>query len=347
MLRRSLLWLLGFACSLVLIVVAAASCAAEDAPSARDAEGRSGQFAAEEAGAGQSPPVVDLPRLVDLENRLAFGWALLHANSLYADRLPDWDTCRAQYGSGLSRVDEAAADEAMNKLLSLVRDDYTFFRNRVQTARFRSELEQRGVVRYSVDADGVAWIRIRTFASKHTANELRDALRDVSSTARRYVVDLRGNHGGLVNEAFTAYSLFVDEGVFATFRGRNCGEDYSETLSVSRTRLCRQFNDKVRRSKRYANMTAHKPVFVLIDNDTRSAAELLAGALHDTGRATLVGTRTYGKGVVQDTWNLGDGSSVRITTARAYLAKSGCIHGIGLRPDAMTIADLHVVSLGW
>jgi C-terminal processing protease CtpA/Prc len=314
MLRRISLWRLGFASAVVLLFAVASACAAEES------------------------------RTVDLENRLAFGWALLHDNSLYAERLPDWDACRAQYGSALSHVDEKLADDAMKKLLSSVHDDYTFFRNRAQTARFKVDLEQRGVVRYHVDADGVAYIQLRTFASRHTAEELRDALRDVEC-ARRIVLDLRGNRGGLVQQAFLAYSMFVDEGLFASFRGRNCGRGYTETLMVTRTRLARDYNGKVHKSKRTANMTAHKPLMILIDGDTRSASELLAGALHDCGRAQLVGTKTYGKGVVQDTWQLGDGSSVRITTGRAYLAKSGCIDKLGLQPDVAKLPDLKTISV--
>jgi hypothetical protein len=313
MVRRKHLWRLGFASAVFFYFFFAARCAAQDTPA------------------------------VDIQHRLAFGWALLHDNSLYRERLPDWEACKDKFAGSVSVVDETTADEAMAKLVGSVHDDYTFFRNRAQTEKFRQNLEQRGVVSYHLGDDGVAYIRLRTFGSRYTAEEMRDTLRTLES-ADSYVLDLRGNRGGLVQQAFAVYSMFVDDGLFATFIGRSTGDDYVEMLSVSRTQLKRNFNGKVQTFARTANLTAHKPVAVLIDGDTRSASELLAGALHDSGRAVLVGTKTFGKGVVQDTWSLGDGSSVRITTGKSFLSKSGCIHGIGLQPDMAQLPNVNVIA---
>lgn len=313
MVRRNLLWRLGFALALFLLLYLASTSAAEE------------------------------PRQVDLQSRLAFCWTLLHDNSIYADRLPDWEACQMEFGSPRTFVDEQSADEAAAKLFRTVHDQYTYFRNRERTDSFNNELEQQGVVSYSMKSNGEAYIKLRTFASRHAAEELRDTLMTLQS-ARRYVLDLRGNSGGLVQEAFQIYAMFVDEGVFCSFKGRMLGEDYSETLSVTRTRLKQCTQGLPTLHKRIPNLTAHKPLVILVDHDTRSAAELVAGALHDCGRARIVGTRTFGKGVVQDSWSLGDGSSVRITTGRSYLPKSGCIDGIGLQPDVAGLPDLSVVA---
>ncbi len=269
---------------------------------------------------------------ISLKDRLSCGWALLRANTLYPERLPDWQSCQEQFARNVDMVDQKTADEAMSELVSLVHDDYTFFRDRAHTAEFRESIEQRSAVRFNLDNNGVAHITIGTFVNKHVAMEMRDALQMLAE-ANSYVLDLRGNKGGLVNQAFIVYSMFVDEGAFAVFKGRTDGNSYVEALNVSRKRLERKHNGKLTTSARIANLTANKPLTILVDGDTRSAAELLAGALRDCGRARLVGTRTFGKGVGQDTWTLSDGSSVRITTGRSYLLKSGCIDGCGLEPD--------------
>ncbi|MCR5222398.1 MAG: S41 family peptidase, partial [Lachnospiraceae bacterium] len=81
------------------------------------------------------------------------------------------------------------------------------------------------------------------------------------------------------------------------------------------------------------------PIMVLVDENSASAAEILCGALRDFDRATLVGTKTYGKGIVQQILPLGDGSGVKVTIARYYTPNGTCIHGEGFQPDVEVAFD--------
>lgn len=307
MFRRGASWRLAFASAFCLSFLLSHACAHEESQDVRLAE------------------------------KLAFCWTILRENSLYHERLPDWQTYRDDVGKPPARGEQCATDEAISRLLKSVKDDYTYFRNREQTQKFQQDTEQRHVVSYRMLPENTAYIKIRTFCSKYTSSELDDALRTVSS-ADAFILDLRGNRGGLVDQAFQAYSMFVDDGVFATFKGRAWGDEYIEVLSVTPTQLKRHYNGKSRSFKRVPNLAARNPLIVLIDGETRSASEILAGALHDAGRCRLVGQRTFGKGVVQNSWEMDDGSSLRITIGRSYLSKSGCFDQFGLHPDVHATA---------
>ena len=84
---------------------------------------------------------------------------------------------------------------------------------------------------------------------------------------------------------------------------------------------------------REANQIGGKPMVVLIDGTTKSAAEMLAGALRDNKRALLVGGKTFGKGIIQRIWQFDQGTSIKITAARYFLPNGSSIHGVGLKPD--------------
>ena len=81
------------------------------------------------------------------------------------------------------------------------------------------------------------------------------------------------------------------------------------------------------------------PLVVLVNGGSASASELLSGAIQDTGKGTIVGENTYGKGVVQTTYSMNDGSAVKITTAKYYTPKGVCIDGIGIKPDVVVKSD--------
>src|SRR5207248_5073839 len=91
-------------------------------------------------------------------------------------------------------------------------------------------------------------------------------------------------------------------------------------------------NGNVTRGSRTANLSGNKPVVMLVNGNTASASEMLTGALLDNGRADVVGTKTFGKGIAQLTWFLDQGTSVQITFARYYLPNGQCIQGIGITP---------------
>jgi len=130
------------------------------------------------------------------------------------------------------------------------------------------------------------------------------------------VLDLRGNPGGLLDAAVDVCSLFLDQGVVLTTKGR--GFDQTHTYRVSH----------------WLYAYHGTPLVILIDEHSASASEIVAGALRDQKRATLVGRRSYGKGVVQTILPVEIGqSAVYLTTARYYGPGNESFQGVGIEPD--------------
>ncbi len=161
----------------------------------------------------------------------------------------------------------------------------------------------------------LAWIRILQFQEK-TGREVRRALASLErgdDELRGLVLDLRTNPGGFLDEAAEVADVFLDEGTIVTTRGRAVGET-TEVAHQPGTR-------------------GNLPVVVLQNGGTASAAEIVAGALQDHGRATIVGTTSFGKGSVQTTYEFSDGSALKLTIARYYTPSGRSIEGTGIDPD--------------
>lgn len=224
-------------------------------------------------------------------------------------------------------VDEAAArllgPDGGRVLVSFVRDAG---RERVELSlsltRRRFEVPTVAHAVVPVPSVGnVAFLQVRDFAA-NTASQARAALRHVARThVRALVLDLRGNSGGLVDQAVAFAKLFLPPGrVVVLFVGRG------GRVSTERTKA---------RWAPWARVRAPDvPVIVLVDDRTASASELVAAALRDNCRAVLVGSRTFGKGSVQAVVPLSDGAGVAVTVA-AYRTPRGMriADGQGLRPD--------------
>ncbi|WP_327067168.1 S41 family peptidase [Kitasatospora sp. NBC_01250] len=157
-------------------------------------------------------------------------------------------------------------------------------------------------------APGVLWITARAFTTG-VGEQIAAALRH--APARGAVLDLRGNSGGLVAEAVTAASALLDGGPVASYL---VGGERRELTAAP------------------GGDTA-TPLVVLVDGGTMSAAELLAGALQDRCRAVLVGSRTFGKGTVQQPSRLPDGSVLELTVGRWFTPAGHSPEGTGLLPD--------------
>ena len=143
--------------------------------------------------------------------------------------------------------------------------------------------------------------------------EVYAALRRASRSAARraYVLDLQGNGGGLVDEAQLIASAFLEDGPIVTTRGRSVPE---RTLTAT--------GDPI---------IAKAPLVVLVNRGTASASEIVAGALQDRGRAKLVGTRTFGKGVFQEVLELSNGGALDITAGQYFTPKGRNLGGRGVR----------------
>lgn len=171
-------------------------------------------------------------------------------------------------------------------------------------------------VRYSLEteADGtkVGYIRLTQF-SANAADEMREAIQDLESQAvDGYVLDLRINPGGLLYSSIDIARMWLNEGVIVSTVDR---QGVSEQETANGTAL------------------TDKPLVVLIDGGSASASEILSGALQDNGRAVLVGSQTFGKGLVQSVRGLNDGSGLAVTVAK-YLTPDGTdINHQGIVPD--------------
>jgi carboxyl-terminal processing protease len=163
--------------------------------------------------------------------------------------------------------------------------------------------------------DGIGYVKLRSF-HKTTAEELEEALQDLEERRiTALVLDLRNNPGGLLEQAIAVADEFIEGG---------------KLLVYTKGRLPSQ------NMKGYSkNEGSHLgyPLVILVNGGSASASEIVAGALQDLERATLVGTKTFGKGSVQTIIPLSDGSGLRLTTAKYYTPKGREIHGKGIEPD--------------
>ena len=181
-------------------------------------------------------------------------------------------------------------------------------------------------VRAHSEGNDVGYIRISQF-SERTTDGLKKAISDLTSQlgankVKGFVVDLRNNPGGLLDQAISVSNAFLDKGEIVSTRGRNA----EETL---------RFN------ARPGDLTKGKPVIVLINGGSASASEIVAGALQDHKRATLVGTRSFGKGSVQTIIPLDAGNSaLRLTTARYFTPSGRSIQAKGITPDIEVLQEV-------
>jgi carboxyl-terminal processing protease len=181
-------------------------------------------------------------------------------------------------------------------------------------------------VRSRIEGDDVGYVRITQF-NEQTTDGLKKAVSDISNQIpsdklRGFVIDLRNNPGGLLDQAISVSDTFLDRGEIVSTRGR----DPEET---------QRFN------ARPGDLTKSKPVIVLINGGSASASEIVAGALQDHRRATIVGTRSFGKGSVQTIIPLGAGNgALRLTTARYFTPAGRSIQAKGIVPDIEILQDV-------
>lgn len=164
--------------------------------------------------------------------------------------------------------------------------------------------------------DHIGYIRIASFQEK-TADDLRKALKEISEKStpmNGLVLDLRNDPGGLLTQAIEVSDVFLTTGIIVSTRGR---VKSMETKTMAK----------------YDGNEITCPIVVLVNEGTASAAEIVAGALQDNGRALIMGTQTFGKASVQTVIPLEDGSALKLTTARYYTPKGRSIQAEGIKPD--------------
>jgi carboxyl-terminal processing protease len=181
-------------------------------------------------------------------------------------------------------------------------------------------------VRFRTEGGDIGYVRITSF-NEQTTDGLRKAITEISKAIPSdklagFVVDLRNNPGGLLDQAVSVSSTFMGRGEVVSTRGRTPEETQ-------------------RFVARGGDLTKGKPLVVLINGGSASASEIVAGALHDHKRATLIGTRSFGKGSVQTIIPLGtNNGALALTTARYYTPSGKSIQAQGVTPDIEVLQDM-------
>jgi carboxyl-terminal processing protease len=220
---------------------------------------------------------------------------------------------------------EQAVDKMRGKVntpitLTIVREgkaepfDIKLMRDLIRLKAVKSELE----------GSDIGYIRISSF-SEQTQEGLDAALADLkaksSGNLKGYILDLRNNPGGLLDQAISVSDTFLERGEIVSTRGRNPGESQ-------------------RRIAEAGDIAVGKKIVVLINGGSASASEIVAGALQDHKRATILGTRTFGKASVQTIIPIGSQGALRLTTARYYTPSGRSIQAKGIDPDLLVEQDV-------
>ena len=214
-------------------------------------------------------------------------------------------------------------DEAVKGMRGLAGDPVTVTVLSGDTSRDVTVVRQqvRGrAVRHRVE-QGVGYVFIETFNNERLTADLKKALDDLQDqmggNVPGLIIDVRGNRGGLLTQSISVTGLFLDGGEVLSVRGR---EDA----------------DTERYHAEDGEIFAGVPIVVLTSPGSASAAEILAGALQDRGRAVVIGRRTFGKGSVQSVIPLpGDKGALRLTTQKYYTPSGASIQGRGIMPDLL------------
>ena len=186
--------------------------------------------------------------------------------------------------------------------------DYVFKRGEVKNETVTFEMKD----------DEIAYLRVTNF-EKVTLEQFESALKEANEKdAKGLVLDLRGNPGGDLSVVVSMCDLLLPEGMIV----------YTEDKYGARDEF-----------KSDANVLFDRPLVVLVDGSSASASEIMAGAIKDYKRGLLVGTQTFGKGIVQRVLSLGDGTAVKLTISKYYTPNGNNIHKIGIEPDEVVEFD--------
>jgi carboxyl-terminal processing protease len=190
----------------------------------------------------------------------------------------------------------------------------------------KRELIELSTVTYTTKQENnqnIGYIRLSEF-SAHAANQIRNAIQDLGKKqVSAYILDLRGNPGGLLNASIDIARMWLDKGLIVRTVDRGGQNESIQANQTSLTKL---------------------PLVILVDGNSASSSEILTGALKDNRRATVVGNTTFGKAMVQSVHQLSDGSGLAVTIAHYYTPNGTDISHKGIVPDVQTPLTVEQVA---
>lgn len=235
-----------------------------------------------------------------------------------------------QAGDYITHIDDVAVVgmtliEAVDKMRGKPGTDIVLTIRREKVAKPLKITLTRAVIKIkpvkfeTIEEDNVGYIRINSFSEK-TLQEVKNALKSINKEMKGkqagYIIDLRNNPGGLLDQAVSVADLFLESGEIVSTRSRNP-------------------EDTARYSATPGDETGGLPIVVMINSGSASASEIVAGALQDHHRAVVVGTKSFGKGSVQSVIPVAGYGAIRITTARYYTPSGISIQSEGIVPDVV------------
>lgn len=254
------------------------------------------------------------------------------------DGTPAYDA-GLQPGDLITHIDDEAIlgltlNEAVDKMRGPVDSDITITVRRQAKEPFDVTLKRAIIKIKSVRAraiGNVGYVRITTFNEQSTTglqSSMADLKAEIGDALVGFVIDLRNNPGGLLNQAISISDAFLEQGEIVSTRGRDNA-------------------DSTRANAKPGDLAEGKPIVVLINGGSASASEIVAGALQDHRRAIILGTQSFGKGSVQTIMPLPGHGAMRLTTARYYTPSGASIQAKGIRPDInVPMARLEEVEQG-
>ena len=237
-------------------------------------------------------------------------------------------------GDIISAIDgEETADMSQMKAVDMMRGeegtDVTLTIDRGDDEPFEVEITRQDIevpyVEKEMKTEEIGYISLAQFIEDVGA-KVSTAVQDLKDQgARGIILDLRNNPGGLLDEAVDVSSVFLDQGVIVSVRQK---DETERVLEVNQN----------------IEADTEIPLIILINKGSASGSEIVAGAVQDYERGKLIGTTTFGKGVVQSVVPLKDGSAVSLTTARYYTPDGNYIHEKGVKPDIKVELDLEAAQ---
>lgn len=260
-------------------------------------------------------------------------WSALEQKFFFRQNMGNWSQWQHKFDGKLTSLSET--ESAIKEMVGSLNDKYTFYLDGKDTSDKDIETKKTGVVTCKMLADDIGYIKIDTFNSKNVDIEIRTSWSRLK-TSKALIIDLQGNLGGYIDESIQTASIFFQEGLFITMENQvSPTKRIMMPILITKERYTHVGTGALS-EHRLPALAKEIPIVFLVDRNTASASEMLAGSFQEYKRAILIGRKTMGKGVAQELKELPYSTTLRFTYSQWTLPVSGkCIHKIGLTPDVL------------